>query len=133
MSNKKPQLQVIDLCLTHIGKSQPTIEGVNLTVEPGEIILIAGATGSGKSTLLNCIAGISPEHIGGKLNGHIFYQGKDLHDSTIRQRSQYFCILLQNVETQIFTDRVWEELVFGLENWNVEPNQIQVLGESALQ
>ncbi|MDJ0800990.1 MAG: ATP-binding cassette domain-containing protein [Calothrix sp. MO_167.B12] len=128
-----PQLQVIDLCFTHIGKSQPTIEGVNLTVEPGEIILIAGATGSGKSTLLNCIAGISPEHIGGKLSGQILYQGVDLKEWTIRQRSQHFCILLQNVETQIFTDRVWEELVFGLENWNIEPTQIKILAGAALQ
>ena len=128
-----PQLEVIDLSFTHIGKSKPTIAGINLKVYSGEIILIAGATGSGKSTLLNCIAGISPEHVGGKIKGQIFYQGTEINHYSIRQRSQHFCTLLQNVETQIFTDRVWEELVFGLENWNVDPKQIPQLAEASLQ
>ena len=132
-SQVDPQLEVIDLSFTHIGKSKPTIAGINLKVYPGEIILIAGATGSGKSTLLNCIAGISPEHIGGKLTGKILYQWTEINHYSIRQRSQHFCILLQNVETQIFTDRVWEELVFGLENWNLDPKQIPQLAEASLQ
>ena len=127
------QLEVIDLSFTHIGKSKPTIADINFKVYPGEMILIAGATGSGKSTLLNCIAGISPEHIGGKLNGQILYQGNEINQQSIRERSQNFCILLQNVETQIFTDRVWEELVFGLENWNVDPKEIPLLAETSLQ
>ncbi len=33
------------------------IDGANLKVESGEIVLIRGGSGSGKSTLLNCIAG----------------------------------------------------------------------------
>ncbi|MDJ0774775.1 MAG: ABC transporter ATP-binding protein, partial [Mastigocoleus sp. MO_167.B18] len=128
-----PQLEVVDLSFTHIGKSKPTIADINFKVYPGEVVLITGATGSGKSTLLNCIAGISPEHVGGKLNGQILYQGNEINQQSIRERSQNFCILLQNVETQIFTDRVWEELVFGLENWNVDTKEIPLLAETSLQ
>jgi energy-coupling factor transport system ATP-binding protein len=40
--------------------------------------------------------------------------------------------LLQNVETQIFTDRVSEEIVFGLENWNIASSQIPTLVNHAL-
>jgi energy-coupling factor transport system ATP-binding protein len=133
MASDPPLLEIIDLSFRHPGRTQLTMEGVNLTLYPGEIVLIAGATGSGKSTLLNCVAGISPSHTGGELNGKILYQGTDLHDRSVRQRSQDFCILLQNVETQIFTDRVWEEFVFGLENWNVSPNQIKQLTDATLQ
>lgn len=133
MASDPPLLEILDLSFRHPGQPQPIIEGVNLTLYPGEIVLIAGATGSGKSTLLNCVAGISPSHTGGELQGKILYQGKDLHDRSIRQRSQDFCILLQNVETQIFTDRVWEEFVFGLENWNIPPDQIKPLTEATLR
>jgi energy-coupling factor transport system ATP-binding protein len=133
MAIAPPLIEVIDLSFRHPGQPQPTIEGVNLTLYPGEIVLIAGATGSGKSTLLNCLAGIAPNYTGGELKGKILYQGTDLQEWSVRQRSQYFCILLQNVETQIFSDRVWEEFVFGLENWNVPPNQIQQQTDATLR
>ncbi|RUR84661.1 ABC transporter ATP-binding protein [Chlorogloeopsis fritschii PCC 9212] len=133
MASNQPLVKVTNLTFTHPGKSQATIEDVNFNLYPGEIVLIAGATGSGKSTLLNCLAGIAPSHTGGKLDGSIFYQGIDLAEWSVRQRSQYFCVLLQNVETQIFTERVWEEFVFGLENWNVPPNQILQLADNSLQ
>jgi NitT/TauT family transport system ATP-binding protein len=41
----------------------PILEGVNLTVAKGEILVLIGASGCGKSTLLNLIAGIlRPTH-----------------------------------------------------------------------
>jgi energy-coupling factor transport system ATP-binding protein len=133
MASNPPLIEVIDLSFRHPGNSHLTIEGVNLTLYPGEIVLIAGATGSGKSTLLNCLAGIAPSHTGGELKGTILYQGTDIGSWSVRQRSQYFCTILQNVETQIFTDRVWEEFVFGLENWNMPADQIPLLTDSALR
>ncbi|MBW2531712.1 MAG: heme ABC exporter ATP-binding protein CcmA [Deltaproteobacteria bacterium] len=38
--------------------TQWALAHVDLTVEPGEVLLLAGANGSGKSTLLRCIAGL---------------------------------------------------------------------------
>ena len=34
------------------------LDGVNLTVSPGEVVSILGSTGSGKSTLIRCINGL---------------------------------------------------------------------------
>ena len=133
MASNSPLIEIINLTFRHPGNSQATIGGVNLTLYPGEIILIAGATGSGKSTLLNCLAGIAPNHTGGELNGTIYYQETDIGSWSVRQRSQYFCTILQNVETQIFTERVWEEFVFGLENWNIPPDRIPLLTDAALR
>ncbi len=132
MVSQPPLLEVIDLCFTHVGQTQPTIVDVNLQLYAGELVVIAGATGSGKSTLLNCITGISPAHTGGTLSGKVLYQGVEINHWSIRRRSQHFCILLQNVENQIFTDRVWDELVFGLENWNLNPQQIPQLATKTL-
>ena len=39
------------------------LDGVNLTVNPGEVVSILGSSGSGKSTLIRCINGLE------KLNG----------------------------------------------------------------
>jgi NitT/TauT family transport system ATP-binding protein len=44
------------------GEARPVLEGLNLTIRPGEFVSLLGASGSGKSTALRLIAGlIQPE------------------------------------------------------------------------
>src|SRR6201991_5175562 len=43
--------------------SATVLDGVNLTINPGEVVSILGSSGSGKSTLIRCINGLE------KLNG----------------------------------------------------------------
>jgi NitT/TauT family transport system ATP-binding protein len=43
---------------TRDGGELPVLEGINLDVQPGEIVALLGKSGSGKSTLLRCIAGL---------------------------------------------------------------------------
>ncbi|MFE4106799.1 ABC transporter ATP-binding protein [Almyronema epifaneia S1] len=131
-NGEKPLLTAVDLSFTYIGQTQPTLKAANLTLQAGELIVIAGATGSGKSTLLNCLTGIAPEYTGGQLTGEVFYRQCEITSWSIRQRSQFMGILLQNVEVQLFTDRVWDEIVFGLENWNLPPGEMQTLTQTAL-
>ena len=38
----------------------PALSGIDLTVEPGEIVLLRGANGSGKTTVLRACAGLVP-------------------------------------------------------------------------
>lgn len=130
--DQPPLLEVVDLSFTHPNQSQPTLYQVNLTIGRGEWVVLAGATGSGKSTLLNCLTGIAPEHTGGRLTGKVFFRGQDITSWSIRMRSHPMGIVLQNVETQLFTDRVWEEIVFGLENWNLPAGEIQARAQAAL-
>lgn len=131
-SESQNLLQAVDLSFTHVGQKEPTLKAVNLTLKAGELVVLAGATGSGKSTLLNCLTGIAPEHTGGKLSGKVLYGDEEITAWSIRERSQIMGIMLQNVETQLFTDQVWEEVVFGLENWNVSPGEMQALTQVAL-
>ncbi len=42
----------------------PALAGADLTVEPGEVVLLQGPNGAGKSTLLRLCAGLAPVHTG---------------------------------------------------------------------
>ncbi len=47
------------------GKREPVLAGVQLTVNPRELVSIIGPSGCGKSTLLNIIAGVPRKRQGG--------------------------------------------------------------------
>ena len=46
------------------GSPLAALDGVDLTVAPGEFLTIVGASGCGKSTLLRLIAGLDRDHVG---------------------------------------------------------------------
>jgi ABC-type sugar transport system ATPase subunit len=57
------------------------LRGVDLAVEPGELVAVLGASGSGKSTLLRAIAGLEPADA-----GRVLIDGRDQADVPPPQR-----------------------------------------------
>ncbi len=56
-------LQARQLGFCYAGDDASIFRGLDLTVNPGEIVAITGASGCGKSTLLKCLAGLyEPTH-----------------------------------------------------------------------
>ena len=60
------------------------LNGLNLTIKPGELHAIMGPNGSGKSTLANILSGKKGYEINGELN----FNGKNLKDMSIEERAQ---------------------------------------------
>ena len=52
--------------------SNHVLNGVNLSVDKGDIVAIIGSSGSGKSTLVRCIAGLEKPD-----TGQILLNGED--------------------------------------------------------
>lgn len=69
-------VDIQDLQVTY-GDSSPALDGVDLTVRPGEVVALVGESGSGKSTLTKAIIGLlsGSGHVTG---GTLTFDGQDL-------------------------------------------------------
>jgi ABC-type polar amino acid transport system ATPase subunit len=62
------------------------LDGVDLTIQPGEVVSILGSSGSGKSTLIRCINGLEKLN-GGRITVDEFDVGKPKELAEARKRS----------------------------------------------
>ena len=63
------------------GATIRAVDGVTLTIAPGEIVALLGASGSGKSSLLRAIAGLEP-----LAGGRIAWDGEDVGRLPVHRR-----------------------------------------------
>jgi len=90
------------------------LQNINITLQKGDFVLLCGASGCGKTTFLRLLKkDISPKGI---LAGNIFFEGKKIEDLSENESVKKIGFVMQNPETQIVTDKVWNELSFGLSN-----------------
>ncbi|MDN5658817.1 ABC transporter ATP-binding protein, partial [Brevibacterium sandarakinum] len=74
-------LQVTDVALAY-GKAQ-ILDGINLTLEPGDCTLLLGESGSGKTTLSRCVAGLNDDY-----SGSVRLRGTELAKSTRKRTNE---------------------------------------------
>ena len=91
-----------------------TLDGVSLSIQPGEYIVLCGKSGSGKTTLLRQLKTVLAPF--GKKSGKILFNGIPLDQVSHREQSAKIGYVMQNPDDQIVTDKVWHELAFGLES-----------------
>ena len=91
-----------------------SLQDVQLTIHPGEYLVVCGKSGSGKTTLLRHLKSVLAPH--GKRSGEILFHGVPLEQVSQRDQSAKIGYVMQNPDDQIVTDKVWHELAFGLES-----------------
>lgn len=94
------------------------LDGVNVTIEPGEKVVLCGKSGSGKTTLLQLIKGFMRP-----TEGEILLDGNDPH---LLRRPELFDrigYLFQYPEHQLFAATVAEDIAFGLRQQGTSPQE----------
>ena len=104
------------------------VKNINLSIAENDFIAITGDNGCGKTTLLKCITGLLRP--GG---GDIFIRGKNTKELSIGDISKDVGFVMQNPDTQLFTDSVYKEAAFALKNMRLSKMEIKRRVEAALE
>lgn len=113
-------------------QAKPTLYDIDLSIRPGEKLLIAGPSGCGKSTLAHCINGLVPHSFAGEISGGLTIDGKDSAKLSIFDVSQVVGTVLQDSDGQFIGLTVAEDIAFALENACVtEPELHQLVLKAA--
>ncbi|WP_457559621.1 energy-coupling factor ABC transporter ATP-binding protein [Candidatus Harpocratesius sp.] len=103
-------------------KSRILYENLNFTINKGEILGIAGNSGSGKTTLAYLIKGIIPHAIkGSRYSGEIIVDGHLVHKTKLASLAQTTGMVFQDLNAQLFSNTVLDEVKFGLLNLKMNP------------
>jgi subfamily B ATP-binding cassette protein MsbA len=88
------------------GETRQVLHGINLAVQPGEVIALVGPSGAGKSSLVNLIPRFFDVN-----EGKILIDGHDLRDVTIASLREQIGKVTQ--ETVLFNDTVRNNIAYG--------------------
>ena len=98
------------------------LNDINLQIQNGEIVSIIGKNGSGKSTLARLIAGIVKPKIGEILVDNINTKNKE----KFAELRKTIGIVFQNPENQIIFNNVHDDIIFALNNLEVEDKEKKI-------
>jgi energy-coupling factor transport system ATP-binding protein len=102
------------------------LRDVSLRVGRGEMVVIMGATGAGKTTLAKCLNRIVPAFQPGTLCGEIALFGQALRDEGVAELAGIVGLVSQDFEAQLFATNVVQEIVFGMEQLGVAPDEMRL-------
>ena len=112
----EPIIEFKDYSFKYRSQVEPTLLDINLSIYPGEKVLIVGPSGSGKSTLAHCINGLVPFSFTGESTGSLKVEGQDPNELGLFGLSKLVGTVLQDTDGQFIGLTVAEDVAFSMEN-----------------
>ena len=126
-------IEIKELTFKYSGSKKNALENVSLTIEKGDFVGLIGESGAGKTTLCSCINGLIPHHYTGDFYGSVEIQGTDTFDIEPGKLALKVGSVFQDVDSQLVSFFVEDEILFGLENFGIPKEQIEQRITAALE
>ncbi len=119
----EPALRCAGLSYRYPGGDRDALAGVDLQVDPGELVVLCGLSGSGKTTLLRAACGLVPHFHGGEVAGELSVAGLDVRTHGPAELAAQVGLVAQEPESQVVSTTVGAEIELPLELRGVPPAQ----------
>lgn len=100
------KIDFIDVDFSYPGHSEPALQGINLSIRPGETVALVGMSGGGKSTLANLIPGFHSV-----TSGRILLDGQSIEEISLQSLRAQIAMVSQNVV--LFDDTLAANIAYG--------------------
>lgn len=118
-------IEIQELTFKYAGAKKNALEKVSLEIQKGDFVGIIGESGAGKTTLCSCLNGLIPHHYTGDFYGSVKIEGQDTFEIKPDKLALKVGSVFQDIESQIVSYFVEDEILFGLENFGVPADQIE--------
>lgn len=109
-------IRIENLTFRYPISTQASLTGIDLSVQPGECVLLTGKSGCGKTTLTRVLNGLCPKFYGGALEGSYLLNGENAAALSLDVIGSRLGSVFQDPRSQFFAKRVRDEIVLALEN-----------------
>ena len=117
-SSSESILKVEGLSVSY-GDNPTIIEDLSFSLKKGERLAIVGKNGAGKSTLAKALCGFVPSQ------GKLTYEGQDISQDSIAERSERIGFVLQNPNQMISQTMIFDEVALGLRLRGIEEAEVE--------
>ena len=117
-------IDIQELTFTYKDEKKPALRNITLTVPDGSFVGVIGPAGAGKTTLARAVSGVIPHHYSGDYYGSVKVDGLDTVETALTDLSRLVGMVFQDVDSQIISSVVEDELLYGLENFGVPHGEI---------
>jgi energy-coupling factor transporter ATP-binding protein EcfA2 len=108
------------------------LDGIDLEVRAGEVLVLEGPSGGGKSTLLRALAGLVPDFHGGTVAGAVEVDGRDALRQPPAALGGAVGMVFQDPEAQAVMGTVDRDVAFGPQNAGLPAPEIAQRVDEAL-
>lgn len=118
-------IEISQLTFRYREGADPVLKGIDLAIPDGTFVGVTGAAGSGKSTLTYAVNGIIPHCYPGDFYGSVRVDGLDTCEASLTDISRLVGSVCQDIDSQMVSSVVEDEVLYGLENFGVPKDEIE--------